>query len=77
MAFYWYLWVCGSSKKTRNLVLDKALHLTVSLPWLCAGDFNEILWSHEKLGLGPRQEVCMKSFRDTIVECGLKYLGYR
>ena len=30
------------------------LHQKFSLPWICAGDFNEILKSHEKLGGKPR-----------------------
>lgn len=46
------------------------------LSWLCAGDFNEILWSHEKCGLGPRSEAPMKAFRDVLDELGLKDLGY-
>ena len=54
----------------------RSLHRSVSLPWLCTRDFNEILWSHEKLGLGPRQEGCMKAFRNVLDECGLKDLGY-
>ena len=32
-------WLCLRRIKTRN-----------SIPWLCAGDFNEIVRSHEKLG---------------------------
>ena len=54
----------------------RSLQCNASLPWLVAGDFNEILWSHEKLGLGPRQEGSMKAFRDVLDECGLKDLGY-
>ena len=40
------------------------------------GDFNEILWSHEKLGRGPRQENMMKAFREVLDECGLMDLGF-
>ena len=65
-----------AARKPETWSLIKSLHLTASLPWLCAGDFNEILWSHEKLGLGPRQEGCMKAFHDALDECGLKDLGY-
>ena len=65
-----------AARKPETWSLIKSLHLTASLPWLCVGDFNEILWSHEKLGLGPRQEGCMKAFCNALDECGLKDLGY-
>ena len=65
-----------SSKKQETWSLLRGLHRVVSLPWLCAGDFNEILWSHEKLGLGPRQECKMKEFRDLLDECGFVDLGF-
>ena len=42
-----------------------------SLPWLCAGDFNEILKSHEKLGGRLRPYRQMLLFREALVECGL------
>ena len=64
------------ARKQETWSLLRSLHRSVSLPWLCAGDFNEILWSHEKLGLDPRQEGCMKAFQDVLDECGLKDLGY-
>jgi len=44
--------------------------------WLCASNFNEILWSHEKCGLGSRCENQMKAFRDVLDEAGLKDLGF-
>ncbi|XP_065620823.1 uncharacterized protein LOC136063823 [Quercus suber] len=64
------------SKKHETWSLIRGLHRKFSLPWLCAGDFNEILWSHEKLGLGPRKEGVMRDFRDTLDECGLMDLGF-
>ena len=64
------------ARKQETWSLLRSLHRSVSLPWLCAGDFNEILWSHEKLGLDPRQEGCMKAFQDVLDKCGLKDLGY-
>ena len=47
-----------------------------SMLWLCVGDFNEILWSHEKCGLGPRSENQMKAFRNMLDEARLKDLGF-
>lgn len=41
------------------------------MPWLCAGDFNEIAKTHEKLGRRVRPYVQMKNFGDALDECGL------
>ena len=60
--------------ETRSLLRD--LHRRFSLPWMCARDFNEILWSHEKLGLESKQEGMMKEFWDSLDECSLMDLGY-
>ena len=46
------------------------------LPWVYAGDFNEILRGHEKLGGVLRRESEMVAFRDMVDECGLVDLGY-
>ncbi|KAK9992081.1 hypothetical protein SO802_027066 [Lithocarpus litseifolius] len=64
------------AKKSDTWALLRQLHASSSLPWLCAGDFNEILWSHEKCGLGPRSETPMQAFREVLDETGLKDLGY-
>ena len=47
-----------------------------TLPWLCAGDFNEILKADEKLGGRSRPTRQMEAFREVIAECGFKDLGY-
>lgn len=41
-----------------------------------AGDFNEILFSHEKLGGAPRNETTIREFREVVDECGFTDLGY-
>ena len=46
------------------------------LPWICVGDFNEILRGYEKLGGVPRRESEMRGFRDMVDECELVDLGY-
>lgn len=53
--------VANSAGKHKTWSLLHSLHRWFSLPWLYAEDLNEIFWSHEKLGLGPRQE-CMMEF---------------
>jgi hypothetical protein len=46
------------------------------LPWLCAGDFNEILHQDEQLGRNERSENQMELFRDCLTDCRLHDLGY-
>ncbi|KAL8467467.1 hypothetical protein ACS0TY_030923 [Phlomoides rotata] len=48
-----------------------------ALPWLCAGDYNEILFGYEKSGGNLRLEARMVDFRDCIENCGLVDLGFR
>jgi exonuclease III len=45
-------------------------------PWLCLGDFNEILTTDEKCGGATRPQTCMDQFRDALDSCGLGDLGY-
>ena len=46
------------------------------LPWLCFGDFNEILSSKEKMGGVPRSQNQIESFRGVVNRCGFKDMGY-
>jgi endonuclease/exonuclease/phosphatase family metal-dependent hydrolase len=46
------------------------------LPWLCSGDFNEILFNCEKEGGCPRSERSMEKFRQVLEECELHDLGF-
>ncbi|KAL8552497.1 hypothetical protein ACS0TY_001254 [Phlomoides rotata] len=45
-------------------------------PWLCAGDFNEILYGSEKVGGLPRSASRMLAFQNCIEDCGLVDLGF-
>lgn len=40
--------------KTWELLRSLHSEVTGSIPWLCVGDFNEILFHHEKEGGVPR-----------------------
>lgn len=62
-------------KKWRTWKLMRILHQQQNLPWLCAGDFNEILYSHEKRGGPPRAHDQMGNFRAALYDCGLRDLG--
>ncbi|GLT70035.1 hypothetical protein SLA2020_421370 [Shorea laevis] len=46
-------------------------------PWLCVGDFNEILDNSEKFGGVLRSERQMECFRSVLEDCNLGDLGYR
>ena len=48
----------------------------MNLPWLVAGDFNEILSDDEKLGGNNRLQSQMAGFRDALDACWLKDLGF-
>jgi len=46
------------------------------LPWLCAGDFNEILDATEQFGGLVRLESQMDGFQDVVEVCGFADLGF-
>ena len=54
----------------------KALNRKFKLPWICFGDFNEILSMNEKMGGVQRSQRQMDEFRDAVNSCGFKDLGY-
>ncbi|KAL5736640.1 hypothetical protein ACOSQ2_031428 [Xanthoceras sorbifolium] len=47
-----------------------------SFPWLCDGDFNEILHLGEKDGGVERPRYLMTNFRNTLNDCMLQDLGF-
>ena len=48
-----------------------------TLPWLCIGDFNEILRKEEQMGVHERDSAQMEAFREATDLCALADLGYR
>jgi endonuclease/exonuclease/phosphatase family metal-dependent hydrolase len=52
------------------------LKSNIDMPWMVFGDFNEILYSHEKEGGNQRPQNCMQAFRDALTDCELEDLGY-
>nr|POF09817.1 hypothetical protein CFP56_67425 [Quercus suber] len=62
--------------RTESWDLLRSLHKKFSVPWICAGDFNELLKSHEKLGNRLRPYGQMEKFQEVLDECGLFDLGF-
>jgi endonuclease/exonuclease/phosphatase family metal-dependent hydrolase len=46
-------------------------------PWICIGDFNEIVENADKWGGRTRSNSQMGAFRQALDDCGLTDLGYR
>lgn len=46
------------------------------LPWICGGDFNEILVNSEKIGGNPKPQGQMEAFKEALDNCGLRDLGF-
>ncbi|KAM1107410.1 hypothetical protein EV1_004132 [Malus domestica] len=60
--------------KSRQL-LD-ALRENGDKPWLCLGNFNEILQASEQEWGNPRRTSQTKSFQDSVLRCNLNDLGF-
>ena len=56
--------------------LLRRLHRKFQIPWLCAGDFNELLRSDEKMGGNRRSHNQMQLFREVVDACSFLDLGY-
>ena len=56
--------------------LLRTLHNRSNLPWLCIGDFNEILLADEKQGWLDRPERQMQGFREALDYYRLRDLGF-
>jgi hypothetical protein len=54
----------------------RELHAQNNLPWVTIGDFNEILYSHEKEGGNTRPQHFMQAFRDAVNDCNLEDIGF-
>jgi hypothetical protein len=61
--------------KTWNTLKD--ISSSSSLPWLCLGDFNEVLRPEEHQSVGTRSLNQMHGFRDVVDLCNLINLGYK
>jgi hypothetical protein len=64
------------TKRRRNWELMKYLRRESDNPWICAGDFNEVLCASEQYGGNDRQEWMMEGFREAVDYCRFTDLGF-
>jgi hypothetical protein len=65
-----------STKREESWILLKHLKDHAPTPWLCVGNFNEILDHLEKKEVVGRRESQMDGFCTTLEDCHLGDLGY-
>jgi exonuclease III len=64
------------SRRKESWWLLRFLRNASNLPWLCGGDFNEILHDYEQISGQDREEWKMEGFREVVEECGFTDLGF-
>ncbi|XVE81752.1 hypothetical protein DITRI_Ditri15bG0090700 [Diplodiscus trichospermus] len=64
-------------RKEASWNLLRTLSSQVNLLWKCFGDFNEILYDHEKSGQSLRRSIQMENFRQVVDQYGLNDLGFK
>ncbi|KAL5819516.1 hypothetical protein ACOSQ4_023358 [Xanthoceras sorbifolium] len=67
----------NASQRIHSWTLLRRLRGLSSLPWLCGGDFNEILSDSEKMGGSFRLDSLIRNFRSLLYDCDLFDLGFR
>lgn len=65
-----------STQKHHTWTLLKRLAALSSHPWCCFGDFNEILYLHEKKVGNDRNRNVIADFREAVQACNLVDIGY-
>lgn len=65
-----------SDQKEKTWRSMRNLNAQMRMSWLCAGDFNEILYGYEKQGGQPRVQACLDRFREALEVCGVQDLGF-
>ncbi|KAK3188706.1 hypothetical protein Dsin_028267 [Dipteronia sinensis] len=65
-----------SGERSHSWNLLRRLVDMSNLPWVCVGDFNEVLDRAEKVGGVPKDWKLLAGFREALDDCGLDDLGY-
>lgn len=78
---WWLMGFYGNPQQDHHAeswCLLQFLHSQSSLPWLCMGDFSEILENSNKVGrMAHRHPSLINSFEQTISACSLEDLGFK
>lgn len=61
------------SRRKESWSMLKELAARSSIPWCVIGEFNDMMFMHEKKG--GRLSFLLEGFKDTVYECGLMDLG--
>ncbi|XP_019157741.1 PREDICTED: uncharacterized protein LOC109154396 [Ipomoea nil] len=61
-------------RRNESWELIRSLSHRSQLQWVMIGDFNDLLYQHEKRGGNPHPEALLRGFGKTIDECGLAQL---
>jgi hypothetical protein len=72
--FYWHP---GPYKRHEAWTLLRHLKTMETIPWVCGGDFNEILEASEKVRGVGRTPSLMEAFKNTLEEYELHKLSYK
>jgi hypothetical protein len=67
----------GPTKRKEGWSLLRFLTTMDPVPWVCLGDFNEILHQSEKCGGNEKNRGLMEDFHSTLDFCDLVDLGFR
>lgn len=59
------------SRRKESWSMLRGLATSISIPWSCVGDFNDLLSQDDKFGLHEHSEWCLKGFRETMQYCNL------
>jgi exonuclease III len=65
-----------ATKRRESWCLLEFLMSFQPVPWLCMGDFNEIIQESEKFGVRRKSRRQMADFRAVLEKCQLEDLGY-
>ena len=65
-----------TEKREESWKLMESLSHRSDLPWICMGDYNEIMHAKEKEGGGVRPNGQIRAFPEVINKCQLRDLGY-
>ncbi|XP_074305507.1 uncharacterized protein LOC141640720 [Silene latifolia] len=66
----------NNEEKWRTWQLMRDIKPLSTLPWLMIGDYNQILFEHEKKGGPPREQRLMDEFREAMNDCELLDIGF-